>query len=221
MRQKDQASLAPLRMLKAALMNKEVEKGRALDEAESLQVVNALVKQRRDSVEQFTAGGRQELADKEQAEIVFLEKFLPPAADPAAIAAAIDAAVAETGAAGPEGHGQGHEGRHGAAGRACPWTAGGQRGGQETARRLTAQTFRGGAPSKSSERHREMPLIHPPGRGLNTGVEAPSFFGYSVSLPVDAPRLPDLVPSFVTNRRPRRRGWPAADERTPRHDRPA
>jgi uncharacterized protein len=102
MRAKDQASLAPLRMLKAALMNKEVEKGRALDEAESLQVVSALVKQRRDSVEQFTAGGRQDLADKEQAEILFLEKFLPPAADPAAIAAAVEAAVAETGAAGPK-----------------------------------------------------------------------------------------------------------------------
>jgi len=102
MRQKDQVALAPLRMLKAALMNKEVEKGRALDEAESLQVVNALVKQRRDSVDQFTAGGRPELAAKEQAEIHFLEKFLPPAADPGAIAAAVDAAIAETGAAGPK-----------------------------------------------------------------------------------------------------------------------
>src|SRR6185295_9940241 len=87
MRQKDQAALAPLRMLKAALMNKEVEKGRTLDDAESLQVVNSLVKQRRDSAEQFAAGGRQELADKELAEIRFLEKFLPPAADPAAVAA--------------------------------------------------------------------------------------------------------------------------------------
>jgi len=102
MRAKDQNALAPLRMLKAAFMNKEVEKGRALDEAESLQVVNALVKQRRDSVEQFTAGGRKDLADKEQAEIQFLEQFLPPAADPAAISAAIEAAVAETGAAGPK-----------------------------------------------------------------------------------------------------------------------
>src|SRR5689334_17253583 len=102
MRQKDQAALAPLRMLKAAIMNREVEKGRALDETESLQVVNALVKQRRDSVEQFRAGGRQELADREQAEIVFLEKFLPAAADPAAVAAAIEAAVTETGAAGPK-----------------------------------------------------------------------------------------------------------------------
>jgi uncharacterized protein YqeY len=102
MKQKDQASLGPLRMLKAALMNKEVEKGRGLDEAESLQVVHALVKQRRDSIEQFAAGGRQDLVDKETAELKFLEKFLPPAADPAAMAAAIEAAVAETGAAGPK-----------------------------------------------------------------------------------------------------------------------
>ncbi len=100
MKRKDQASLGPLRMLKAALMNKEVEKGRALDEAESLQVVTALVKQRRDSAEQFAAGGRQELADRELAEIGFLQRFLPPAADESTIAAAIDAAVAETGAAG-------------------------------------------------------------------------------------------------------------------------
>ena len=102
MKQKDQASLGPLRMLKAALMNKEVEKGRALDDAESLQVVNALVKQRRDSIEQFAAGGRQDLVDKETAEMKFLEKFLPPAADPAVIDAAVEAAVAETGAAGPK-----------------------------------------------------------------------------------------------------------------------
>jgi uncharacterized protein YqeY len=98
MRQRDQASLGPLRMLKAALMNHEVTRGRSLDEAESLQVVNQLVKQRRDSIDQFKAGGRTDLADKEQAELTFLEKFLPPAADPAAVAAAIEAAVAETGA---------------------------------------------------------------------------------------------------------------------------
>ena len=100
MRKKDQASLAPLRMLKAALMNKEVEKARSLDDAESLQVVNALVKQRRDSAEQFSAAGRQELADRELAEIRFLERFLPPAADAATVNAAIDSAIAETGAAG-------------------------------------------------------------------------------------------------------------------------
>ena len=102
MRRKDQASLAPLRMLKAALMNKEVEKSRVLDEAESLQVVNALVKQRRDAAEQFRAGNRIDLADKEQSEIVFLERYLPPAADPNAIAAAVEAAVLETSASGPK-----------------------------------------------------------------------------------------------------------------------
>jgi uncharacterized protein YqeY len=102
MRERDQASLAPLRMLKAALMNKEVEKGRVLDETESVQVVNALVKQRRDSAEQFAAGGRQDLVDREQAELIFLQRYLPPAADPAAIQAAVEAAVAETGANGPK-----------------------------------------------------------------------------------------------------------------------
>jgi uncharacterized protein YqeY len=98
MKQRDQASLGPLRMLKAALMNREVERGRALDEAESLQVVQQLVKQRKDSVEQFRAGGRPELADKEQQEIAFLERYLPPAADPGAIAAAVEAAIAQVGA---------------------------------------------------------------------------------------------------------------------------
>jgi uncharacterized protein YqeY len=102
MRRKDQSSLAPLRMLKAALMNREVEKGRTLQDAESLQVVNSLVKQRRDSVEQFRAGGRTDLADREQAELEFLQRYLPPAADEAAIARAIEAAIAETGAASPK-----------------------------------------------------------------------------------------------------------------------
>ena len=102
MRRKDQVSLAPLRMLKAALMNKEVEKSRVLDEAESLQVVGALVKQRRDAVEQFRAGNRIDLADKEQSEIAFLERYLPPPADPGAIAAAVEAAVQETSASGPK-----------------------------------------------------------------------------------------------------------------------
>lgn len=102
MKQRDQAALSTLRMLKAALMNKEVEKGRALDDAESQQVVASLIKQRKDSIEQFRAGGRQELADKEQAEIVLLERYQPPAADAGAIAAAIEAAVAETGATSPK-----------------------------------------------------------------------------------------------------------------------
>lgn len=102
MKQRDQVSLGPLRMLKAALMNREVERKRVLDEAESLSVVNSLVKQRRDAAEQFTAASRQELADKELAEIAFLQRYLPPAADDTAIAAAIEAAVQETGASGPK-----------------------------------------------------------------------------------------------------------------------
>ena len=98
MKQRDSVALAPLRMLKAAIMNREVEKGRALEDAEALQVVNQLVKQRRDSIEQFKAGGRQELADKELAEIPVLERYLPPAADAAAIEQAVEAAVIETAA---------------------------------------------------------------------------------------------------------------------------
>jgi uncharacterized protein len=102
MKAKDAARLTALRMLKTALTNKEVEKGRALDEAEALQVVAALVKQRRDSIEQFTTAGRPELAAKEEAEILVLETFQPPAATPAEIEAAVAAAVAETGATSPK-----------------------------------------------------------------------------------------------------------------------
>ncbi len=98
MKSREQEVLGALRMLKTALTNKEIEKGRALDGAESLQIVSMLVKQRRDSIEQFTMGGRQELADKEAREIVILERFLPPAATPEAIAEAVAAAAAETGA---------------------------------------------------------------------------------------------------------------------------
>jgi uncharacterized protein len=98
MRSKDQARLMPLRMAKAALMNREVEKGRALDEAEAQQVVASLIKQRRDSVEQFTTGGRPELAAREAAEIAVLEAYLPPPLDPAEIERAVDEAVQETGA---------------------------------------------------------------------------------------------------------------------------
>ena len=98
MKSRDQDVLGTLRMLKSALTNKEIEKGRALDPAESLQVVSTLVKQRRDSIEQFTKGGRTDLADKEGREITILERFLPPSASPDAIAAAVTAAIAETGA---------------------------------------------------------------------------------------------------------------------------
>lgn len=102
MRRQDAPRLSALRMLKAALMNREVEKSRALDAAESLQVVSSLVKQRRDSIEQFQKGGRQDLVDKEAAEIAVLEQYLPPPIDPAALERAIADAIAETGAASPK-----------------------------------------------------------------------------------------------------------------------
>jgi uncharacterized protein YqeY len=102
MRTQARERLSALRMLKAALVNREVEKGRALDDSESRQVVTALVKQRRDSIEQFTRGGRQDLVDKEAAEIGVLELYLPAAADPAAVERAVVETIAETGAASPK-----------------------------------------------------------------------------------------------------------------------
>jgi uncharacterized protein YqeY len=98
MRKKDQVRLSALRMLKSALVNRAVEKGRDLDDGESRQVVGTLVKQRRDSIEQFTKGGRKDLVDKEAAEIAVLEAYLPPAADPAAVERAVADAITETGA---------------------------------------------------------------------------------------------------------------------------
>jgi len=102
MKTKDTARLSTLRMLKAALMNREIERGHALDDNESRQVVSALVKQRRDSIEQFAKGGRQDLADKETAEIAILESYLPPALDAADLERAVDDAVAATGATSPK-----------------------------------------------------------------------------------------------------------------------
>lgn len=98
MKARDTTKLTALRMLKTALTNKSIEKSRALDSAEELQVVNALVKQRRDSIEQFESAGRHELAEKERAEIAVLDAYLPPAASAEELAAAVDAAVASTGA---------------------------------------------------------------------------------------------------------------------------
>jgi len=99
MKAKDPTKLTALRMLKTALTNKSIEKGRALEGAEELQIVSMLVKQRRDSIEQFTKGGRKDLADKEQAEIAVLDGYLPASASDDEIAAAVAAAIAETGAA--------------------------------------------------------------------------------------------------------------------------
>jgi len=102
MKAKDQARLSPLRMAKAALMNGEVSKGRALEEAEAQQVLASLIKQRRDSIEQFGAAGRQDLVDKETAEIGVLEKYAPPSASAAELEQAVAAAIAETGATTPK-----------------------------------------------------------------------------------------------------------------------
>jgi uncharacterized protein YqeY len=102
MRAKDATRLTALRMLKTALTNKSIEKGRALEPTEELQVVSQLVKQRRDSIEQFTKGGRKDLADKEQDEIVVLDTYLPPSASDDEIGTAVGAAITETGATSPK-----------------------------------------------------------------------------------------------------------------------
>jgi uncharacterized protein YqeY len=99
MKAKETTRLSALRMLKAAVMNKGIEKSHDLDDSEVLQVVSALVKQRRDSIEQFSKAGRTDLVDKETAEIATLETYLPPPASAADIDAAIVEAIAETGAA--------------------------------------------------------------------------------------------------------------------------
>ena len=99
MKAKNAPRLSTLRMLKAALMNKSVEKNRSLEAAEELQVVASLVKQRRDSIEQFVAGGRKDLADKEAAEITILETYLPPSVAVEELEAIVTQAIAETGAA--------------------------------------------------------------------------------------------------------------------------
>jgi uncharacterized protein len=98
MKAKSQVRLSALRMLKAAIMNKGVEKKADLDDAEVLQVVASLVKQRRDSIEQFSKAGRTDLVEKESAEMAILEEYLPPGASPEEVAAAVAAAIAETGA---------------------------------------------------------------------------------------------------------------------------
>jgi uncharacterized protein YqeY len=99
MKARDVARTSTLRMVKAAFMNREIEKRAALDEDESLKLLRSMVKQRRDSIEQYVKGDRQELADKEQAEILVIEAYLPQSASAEQIAAAVSEAIAETGAA--------------------------------------------------------------------------------------------------------------------------
>jgi hypothetical protein len=98
MKARDQARLSPLRMLKAALMNREVERGRTLTETEELQVVATLVKQRKDSIDQFAKALRQDLVDKETAELAVLESYLPPGPGAGDLERIVSDVVAETGA---------------------------------------------------------------------------------------------------------------------------
>ena len=98
MRAKDAARLSTLRMVKAAMMNRQIDKGGDLTDEELAKMLQSLVKQRRDSVEQYERGGREELATKERAEISVIEEYLPQAATREEIERAVAAAIAETGA---------------------------------------------------------------------------------------------------------------------------
>jgi uncharacterized protein YqeY len=98
MKAREELRLSVLRMAKAALMNKKVELGKPVGDPEALAVLRTLIKQRRDSVEQFRKGGRDDLADKEEAEIKFIEGYLPAGASEEEIDAAVAAALQETGA---------------------------------------------------------------------------------------------------------------------------
>ena len=95
MKARDQQRLSTLRMVKTALKNREIEKMSALDDKESQAVLTTLIKQRKDSVEQFTKGGRQEMADKEAAEIELIETYLPQSASEAEVIAGVKAVIGE------------------------------------------------------------------------------------------------------------------------------
>jgi hypothetical protein len=98
MRSKDELRLSVLRGIKSAIKYKETEKLRALDDNESIQILQTLVKQRKESIEQFTKGGREDLASKETKELAMIETYLPAGATEAEMDAAIAKAMAETGA---------------------------------------------------------------------------------------------------------------------------
>lgn len=97
MRSRDELRLSTLRMVKSAIKNKEIDKRGPLDDKEAQQVLATLIKQRKDSIEQFTKGGRQELADKEAAEIKLIEAYLPKAMGEEEIAAVVKATITEMG----------------------------------------------------------------------------------------------------------------------------
>ena len=103
---KDKVRLSALRMMKAGLHNREIDLKRDLTEAEFLQAVSAMVKQRRDSIEQFAKGGRQDLVQKEQAELEVILSFLPQPFTAEELDRVIEKAVQETGAQGPKGMGK-------------------------------------------------------------------------------------------------------------------
>ena len=98
MKAQDAGRTSTLRMVKAAMMNRQIEKGSELDDDDMQKVLRSLVKQRRDSIEQYEKAGRQELVDKEKAEIAVIETYLPQAASQEEIEQAVAAAIAETGA---------------------------------------------------------------------------------------------------------------------------
>ena len=98
MKAQDAQRTSTLRMVKAAVMNREIEKGGELDDDEMMKLLRSLVKQRHDSVEQYEKAGRQELADKEKTEIVVIEAYLPQAASREEIEAAVAGAISESGA---------------------------------------------------------------------------------------------------------------------------
>ena len=106
MKAKEAERLSALRMVKTALKNREIEKMAALTDEEALKILQSLVKQRRDSIEQYTLGGRLELAEKEAAEIEIIEAYLPAALDESAIAQIVEETVAELGATTPKEMGQ-------------------------------------------------------------------------------------------------------------------
>ena len=97
MKAREEAKLSTLRMVKSALQNRAIEKMSPLDDKESQQVLGTLIKQRKDSIEQFTKGGRQEMADKEAAEIAIIESYMPKAASEADITTGVKAVIAEMG----------------------------------------------------------------------------------------------------------------------------
>jgi len=98
MKAREEQRLSTLRMVKTALKNREIEKMGPLDDKESQQVLSTLIKQRKDSIEQFTKGGRKDMADKEAAEIKLIETYLPKAASEEQIVEGVKAVIAEMGA---------------------------------------------------------------------------------------------------------------------------